>query len=238
MVSVPVSRFAESVSLAVAVASMIVAAAFSVYVRAGPGREITGATFAPVTVKVFVSSTWFALLQGLFVQTFTVHTPVATTTRVSSKLAPIAPVWAFVCAIALLGSVQMTKMLPVAPAPPVTSVIVERAQARVLDVKEVAVVPEHVVVVAGVRMLRVADLTSASVKLVVAVPEIGPVAVTVYVATNQLGSWNSSRIEPLPSAKTSTSRRQVSPWSSFTRMWTSSPGCQLVPVRITAAPGG
>src|SRR5688572_12412424 len=77
-----------------------------------------------------------------------------------------------------------------------------------------------------------------SVKVADAVPEIGPVAVTVYVATNQPGSWNSSRIVPLPSAMPSTSRRQDSPASSFTRMWTISPGCQLLPVKITAPPGG
>src|SRR6187551_3106429 len=75
-----------------------------------------------------------------------------------------------------------------------------------------------------------------SVKLHVAVPE-APVAVTEYWATNQSGRLNWSEIAPLSSAVTSTSRRHVSPASSFTRMCTDSPGAQLAPERATCSPG-
>src|SRR5215217_9551079 len=77
-----------------------------------------------------------------------------------------------------------------------------------------------------------------SVNEVVVSPDWTPVALTLYCATNQSGSWNSSRIAPLSSAVTSTFLSQVLPASSLTEMLTDSPGCQLDPVRVTVAPGG
>jgi hypothetical protein len=44
-----------------------------------------------------------------------------------------------------------------------------------------------------------------SVKVVVAIPDTVPVAVTVYVATNQSGSWKLSARDPCSSATTSVS---------------------------------
>jgi hypothetical protein len=62
---------------------------------------------------------------------------------------------------------------------------------------------------------ELAILRLPSVKVVVAMPD-APEAVAVYVATNQSGRLNSSRMFPLSSAKTSTLRLQVLPRSSFT----------------------
>jgi len=58
--------------------------------------------------------------------------------------------------------------------------------------------------------------TVPSVKLVVAVPDSGPVAVTAYVATNQSGSRNWSVIWPVAFAVTSALRSQVWPPLSLT----------------------
>src|SRR5215216_2580475 len=82
------------------------------------------------------------------------------------------------------------------------------------------------------------NCAAASVKEVAASPDCAPVAFTLYCATNQLGSWNSSRMLPFSSAVTSTLRLQVLPASSLTKMLTDSPGCQLDPVRTTVPPGG
>ena len=79
--------------------------------------------------------------------------------------------------------------------------------------------------------------TLPSVKVVCAVPDASPVAVTAYSAMNESGSWNSSLIEPPASALTSDSRSQVCPTLSLTVMWTCSPGSQLSPVRTTVSPG-
>jgi hypothetical protein len=86
-------------------------------------------------------------------------------------------------------------------------------------------------------MAMVASLTLPSVKVVSAAPEEAPVAFTEYTATNQLGRLNWSVMLPFSSAVTSTSRFQVMPWSSFTRIWTDSPACQFEPVRVTSSPG-
>ena len=56
--------------------------------------------------------------------------------------------------------------------------IEDLAQARSPAVNEAAEVAVQAVALAAVRMFKVAAVTFASVKLVVAVPEIGPVAVT------------------------------------------------------------
>ena len=77
----------------------------------------------------------------------------------------------------------------------------------------------------------------ASVKRVDAVPD-GAVAATEYAATNQFGRLNWSAMFPDASAVTSTLRDQELPKSSFTKMWTDSPGCQFEPVRVTRPPGG
>jgi hypothetical protein len=82
-----------------------------------------------------------------------------------------------------------------------------------------------------------ATFTLPSVNCVVAVDPEAPVAVTVYCATNQSGSAKLSVMAPVPSAVTSTSRLQVLPASSLTRMWTDSPGCHCEPSRRTVSPG-
>ena len=84
----------------------------------------------------------------------------------------------------------------------------------------------------------VAAVTLPSVKVVVAPPETGPDAMTLYVATNQFGRLNWSVMFPDASAITSTLRDQELPKSSFTKMWTDSPGCQFAPVSVTRPPGG
>jgi len=91
----------------------------------------------------------------------------------------------------------------------------------------VAVVPPGVT--SNLRLASVNDVTTR--------PEIEPVALTVYVATNQFGRLNASATLPLASAMTSTLRDQELPKSSLTKMWTLSPGCQLEPVRVTSEPG-
>ncbi len=76
-----------------------------------------------------------------------------------------------------------------------------------------------------------------SVKVVLAVPESAPVAVTLYVAMNHSGRPNVATKAPSSPAVTSSSYRQVSPTSSFTRMWTASPACHPEPVSVTCSPG-
>ena len=71
-----------------------------------------------------------------------------------------------------------------------------------------------------------ATFTFPSVKLVVAVDPDAPVAATLYCATNQSGRLKLSAMTPASSAVTSTSRLQLLPESSLTRMWTTSPGPQ------------
>ena len=79
--------------------------------------------------------------------------------------------------------------------------------------------------------------TFESVNEEVAVPEVAPVAVTVYLATNQSGRLNVSLMLPLPSAVTSSLKAHVWPALSLTLMCTASPGCQLPPSRLTVEPG-
>jgi hypothetical protein len=79
--------------------------------------------------------------------------------------------------------------------------------------------------------------TLPSVNVHVARDPDDEVAVTVYCATNQSGRLNESEIVPSASAVTSTSRLQLLPKSSLTRMWTVSPGCQWPPERTTSSPG-
>jgi pimeloyl-ACP methyl ester carboxylesterase len=76
-----------------------------------------------------------------------------------------------------------------------------------------------------------------SSKLAVATAPDDPTALTLYVATNQFGRLNVSRIIPRSSAVTSESRDHVLPWSSFTRTWTTSPGCHSAPESVTSSPG-
>jgi hypothetical protein len=115
-------------------------------------------------------------------------------------------------------------------------VIVERAHAVSPGVNDDERVLVQLVPLA-VRMLMVALVTFASVKLVVATAPLAPVAVTAYVATNQFGRLNESLMSPFASAVTSAFRTHVWPSLSLTLMWTDSPGCQLPPIRFTADPG-
>jgi hypothetical protein len=57
-----------------------------------------------------------------------------------------------------------------------------------------------------------------SVNVVAAVPDTSPVALTVYVATNQFGRLKESVTFPFTSAVTSTLRDHVLPISSLTKM--------------------
>ena len=63
------------------------------------------------------------------------------------------------------------------------------------------------------------------------------VAVTLYIATNESGRLKMSVMLPAAPALTVTSRRQVCPMSSFTKMCTFSPKPQPELVRITVEPG-
>jgi hypothetical protein len=65
---------------------------------------------------------------------------------------------------------------------------------------------------------RRCSVTFPSVNVVVAVPEMGPDAVTEYIATNVVGSWNCTLKLPLALATTSVLYDQVFPSSSFTKM--------------------
>jgi len=103
------------------------------------------------------------------------------------------------------------------------------------DTVYAAVEPGTTVTLPG-RMVMLFGLESVNVYC--ATDPEDPVAVTLYVATNQLGRLNWSPTSPFPSAVTSTSRAHVWPASSLTLMWTDSPGCQLPPKRVTVAPGG
>ena len=76
-----------------------------------------------------------------------------------------------------------------------------------------------------------------SVKLAVTTPELAPVAVTLYVATNVAGSWNCIVNAPDASAVTSLLYDHVWPLSSFTKMWTDSLAPQPWPLRVTVEPG-
>jgi hypothetical protein len=81
------------------------------------------------------------------------------------------------------------------------------------------------------------NLTFPSVKVVVAVPERPPVAVTVYWAVKVVGRTTSSAMFPEVSAVTSSVWLHELPTLSFVTMWTDSPGCQSPPVRWTVEPG-
>jgi hypothetical protein len=64
-----------------------------------------------------------------------------------------------------------------------------------------------------------------------------PVATTLYSATNQSGRLKESAMAPSAPAVTSTSRLQLLPALSLTRMCTDSAGCHPAPVSVTSSPG-
>ena len=74
--------------------------------------------------------------------------------------------------------------------------------------------------------------------VVSAVPDVGPIATTAYMATNQFGRLNASTMATAGVGRDIDERDQVLPTSSLTVMWTTSPGCQPVPVSVTRPPGG
>jgi len=104
-----------------------------------------------------------------------------------------------------------------------------------------SLLPKYVVEVMtkldAVAGLPESTFTFPSVKLVVAVPDTEPVAVAIYVATNQFGRVNCSVKAPLSSAVTSSDQLQLWPLSSFTKRWTASAACQPAPERVTVDPG-
>ena len=71
----------------------------------------------------------------------------------------------------------------------------------------------------------------------VTVPEAGPLALTMYVATNDHGRTTLSVSAPVRSAVTSSLQVHVFPTLSLTKRWMRSPGAQPAPDSLTVSPG-